>query len=110
MCQYSYFHGQNIDKNIDKTHKMATVTPLLNTKHQSKDGTYQIIIRVIDGQRQRLIPVGHKILEKHWIESKVSGKHPDAAVINSAIATKEAEIKRYLADCQIHNKALFTLT
>lgn len=83
---------------------MATATTMLRTAYKSKDGTYQIVIRVIDGKRQRLISVGFKVQEKFWKNGQVIGKHNDAQLINAAIATKEAEIKRYLADCQLHGK------
>lgn len=85
---------------------MSTVNPILRTAYKSKDGTYPIVIRVIDGRNQKLFPVGYKIPEKFWAQEKVSSKHPQATLINSVIASKEAEIRRYLADCQLHGKPI----
>lgn len=84
---------------------MATLKVLLRD-YVDKDGMQQIAIRVEHAGRQRLIPVGHKIPAKHWQKGKVI-KHPHQAIINSAIASKEAEIKRYFADCEIHKKTIY---
>ena len=85
---------------------MPTVRPLLRTAYKSKDNTYPVVIRVVDGKRQRLLNVGYKIEKRYWNEAnqQVNGRHPDATLINSAIANMEAEIRRYLADCKLHGK------
>lgn len=83
---------------------MASTNTLLK-EYVSQDGTQQIIIRVEHAGRQRFIPVGHKVTAKQWADGKVI-KHPDQVLINSAIASKEAEIKRYLAECQLHGKPI----
>lgn len=84
---------------------MATLTTLLKD-YQSKDGTRQIVIRVEHAGRQRLLPVGYKVKESQWENGQVV-RHPDRSVINSAIASLEAEIKRYLADCSLHGKPIY---
>jgi integrase/recombinase XerD len=85
---------------------MPTVTPLLRTSYKSKDDTYPIVIRVIDGKKQKLFAVGYKIEKQFWKNNQVSGKHPKSILINAAISNKEAEISRYLADCQLHGKPI----
>jgi integrase len=83
---------------------MATQTTLLRP-YKAKDGTQQIVIRVEHEGKQRVIPVGRKVHEKNWSGARVI-KHPDQVIINSVIASKEAEINRYLADCQLHGKPI----
>lgn len=78
---------------------MSSITPILRD-YKSKDGRQQIVIRVEHNARHRLIPVGHKVAAKVWTGDKV-GKHSDAAIINSAIAHKVAEIRRYFAECEL---------
>lgn len=82
---------------------MATVRAVLNTRYKSKDGSYPIVIRLIDGKRQKLHPTGYKIRETHWIEAEeqVSRKHPEADLINHVIDEEKLKAKRYLADCKI---------
>lgn len=81
---------------------MATIKVMLNP-YADKDGLSLIFVRVEHKGIRRKIPVD-KVAKKFWTGSQVSGKHPKALLINSTIASKEAEIKRYLADCQLHGK------
>lgn len=83
---------------------MATVNILLRTTYQSKDKTYPVVIRVEHNGRQRIIAIGYKVGKAFWKDGQVTAKHPDARIINSAITSKLAEIKKYLADCSLHNK------
>lgn len=83
---------------------MATLKILLNETYQAKDSLFPIIIRVEHQGRRRKLSVGYKVEKKFWKNNQVIGKHPDAALINAAITSKESEIKRYLADCHLHGK------
>lgn len=83
---------------------MPTVTPLLLTQYVASDGLYPIVIRVAHQGKRRLIPVGYRIEEKQWAEGRVRSKHPEHALINNAIAAKQADINRYLADCRLKGK------
>jgi integrase/recombinase XerD len=85
---------------------MATVTILLNERYQSKDNTFPIIIRVDHQGQRRKIAVGYKVGKKYWAGSSVSGRHPDAALINASISNKVADINHYLADCKLHGKPI----
>ncbi len=81
---------------------MASITPILRP-YVGKDGCQQIVIRVELAGRHRLIPTGHKVQARHWNGSEVV-KHPDARIINSAIASKLAEIRRYFAECELRGQ------
>lgn len=83
---------------------MAKITVLLNTRYQSKDGSYPITIRVNHDGHRRLISTGYKTSERLWKNGEVSARHPDSHLINPALATRIAEIKQYLADCQRHGR------
>ena len=85
---------------------MATIKVMLRTAHLSKEGTHPIVIRITAGLKQRLIPVGYKVRKNEWKGKEVSSRHPDYVIINSAIATKEAEIKKYLAECSMAGKPI----
>lgn len=79
---------------------MATITPVLRD-YVSKDGTRQIVIRVEHNGQQRPIPVGHKVPESAWAGNHVKAKYSDAAIINNAIASKVADIRRYFVECEL---------
>lgn len=79
---------------------MATAKAVLNLRYQSKDGTYPIVIRLIDGTRQRLHPTGYKVHKGQLKDGEVVG-HPDADIINSVIDEEVLKAKRYFADCKI---------
>lgn len=79
---------------------MASITPILN-HYEDKKGKQQIVIRVEHEGRHRLIPVGHKVAASAFENSQVKSKYPDAAIINSAIASKLSSIRRYFADCDM---------
>ena len=83
---------------------MATLTLKLNETYKSQDDTYPIILKIEHRGQRRKIPIGYKVEKRHWTGSQVSGRHPDAALINAAISNKESEAKRYLADCKLHGK------
>lgn len=87
---------------------MATVKAVLNTRPnaQNKDGSYPIIIRIRDGNKVRELPTKKKIQEKYWTGSEVSKKHPDAAIINSAISSMISEAKNFIATAQLQKKPL----
>jgi integrase len=80
---------------------MATAHAILNTKYKSKDGMYPIVIRLIDGKKQKSHPVKYRIHEKHWKDGQVGQSHPDADIINSVIDEELLKAKRYFADCRI---------
>jgi integrase/recombinase XerD len=82
---------------------MATATAILNEKYASKDGTYPIIIRLINGKKQKLHPVKFKIAKKYWLEGQVSDDHPEADIINSIIDEEVLTAKRYFRDCRLQN-------
>lgn len=79
---------------------MATVKTILYTRYKSKDGTYPIIIRLIDRTKQKLHPVGYKVKDSQFKNGQVI-KHEDAAIINSVIDVELGKAKRYIADCKI---------
>lgn len=85
---------------------MATVKPLLDTRYKSKDDRYPIIVRVRNGADKRDIPTGYKTTIAHWKGDQVSGKHPDARLINSHIDHKVSEAKQYIAECNLHNRPI----
>ena len=80
---------------------MATANAILYTRYQSKDGSYPIVIRLINGRKQKLHPVGHKVLERSFKDGYVVDKHPHADIINSVIDAELAKAKRYFSDCKI---------
>lgn len=82
---------------------MATVKAMLYTRYQSKDKTYPIVIFLIDGKKQKLHPVGYKVLDGSFQDGYVSKKHPDHKEINAVIDSKLAKAKHYIADCRIKN-------
>ena len=83
---------------------MSTIKPLLDTRYQSKDNTYPVIVRIRHDDKVREISTGWKIQEKFWKNKEVSGKHPDAIIINSRIAEIESQAKNYFAECQLQKK------
>lgn len=85
---------------------MPTITPQLNEKYAGRDGLYPIIIRVEHQGKRRKIPVGHRVNKKQWDGNRVRAKHPDHMLINNAIASTEAVISRYFADCQLKGKSI----
>lgn len=85
---------------------MATVKPLLDTRYQSKDKTYPVIVRIRHGSQVRDMPTGWKITEKHWKGSQVGPGHPEQAYINSKIADLESQAKTYIADCKLKNRPI----
>jgi site-specific recombinase XerD len=85
---------------------MPTITTMLNEAYADKNGLYPIIIRIAHNGLRRRISVGHKIEKKFWLDGQVSRKHPEAAQINAIIDQKTADIKRYLADCDLHGKPI----
>lgn len=82
---------------------MASITAILKD-YISKDGTQQVVIRIEHAGRHRLIPVGHKVTAKAWTGSQVSGKYPDAAIINAAISSKLSDARRYFAECEMQKR------
>lgn len=85
---------------------MATVKPLLDTRYKTKDGTYQVIVRIRDGKQVREIGTGWKITEKHWRKTEVASGHPDAIYINSRIAEIISEAKAFIAECQLKKRPI----
>jgi site-specific recombinase XerD len=85
---------------------MATVNPRLDTRYKSKDGTHQILVRVRHGKDLRDIPTGYKVTPALWKTGQVSGKHPDARIINSHIAHIIGQAKQYIAECQISKRPI----
>src|ERR1700744_1067317 len=85
---------------------MPTVTVRLDTRYRSRGDLFPILIRIEHKGHRKEISVGHKVEESFWLDGEVSRKHPEAVQINNAIDTKKAEIKRYLADCDLHGKPI----
>lgn len=84
---------------------MATITPQLNTAYASKDGTYQLHIRIHHNGKRRLIPVGFKLKEDQFKDGKIIN-HNNAKALNSRLAAKVADINKYIADCELHGKPI----
>lgn len=80
---------------------MATAKVILYTHYKSKDGTFPIIIRLINGVKQKLHPTGERILEKSWKGDRVKDSHPEADRINAVIDSELAKAKQYFAECKI---------
>jgi site-specific recombinase XerD len=80
---------------------MATVKAILNTRYQSKDKTFPIVIRLIVGKEQKNHSIGYKVLETSFVDGYVSKKHPEANEINAVIDSELSKAKHYLADCKI---------
>ncbi len=74
----------------------------LNKRYKSKDDTYPLVIRLILGRKQKLIPTGFKIKESQWADNAVR-KHPDAAIINSKIDDLLSTVRRYISSHTIYN-------
>jgi site-specific recombinase XerD len=86
---------------------MATIKPLLDTRYQSKDKTYPIIVRVRHGsQTPRDFPTGWKIEEKYWSKDRVISKHPDAIFINNQIDHLVNQAKQYINECKLRNRPI----
>lgn len=87
---------------------MATAKPVLYTRYQSKDGTYPIIIRLINGKKQKLHPTGEKILEKSWNPKgdRVKDTHPEADRINAVIDAELSKAKQYFSECKIKGRPI----
>jgi site-specific recombinase XerD len=85
---------------------MATVTAILNKKYKSKDDSYPIVIRLIDGKKQRLHPIGYKVSEAYWLDGQVSDQHPDSDIINSVIDDELQKVKAYMRDCKLSGTPL----
>jgi integrase len=85
---------------------MATVKPLLDTRYQSKDSTYPVIVRVRDGKQVRDFVTGWKIKESYWRGAEVSNKHPDASMINSRIDELTTQAKQYIYECQRRSRPI----
>lgn len=83
---------------------MPTIKPLLDTRYQSKDSTYPVIVRIRHTGKVREISTGWKIQNKFWKDKEVSGKHPDAAIINNRIAEIVSQARNYFAECQLSGK------
>lgn len=75
-----------------------TIRPLLDTRYKSKDGTYPVVVRISHGKKQRDLPTGGKVQEKHWKIDQVI-KHEDATFINNRIDELVFLAKQYRADC-----------
>lgn len=83
---------------------MPSVKALLYKNYKSKDATYPIVIRIIDGKKQKHHPTGYKVSSRHWDGSEVKGSHPDAALINAVILKELTQAKNYIADCKMTGK------
>lgn len=84
---------------------MATIKVLLNTRYKSKDGTYPIVIRIIDKEKIHYHGIGYKVKEAEFKEGQVK-KNVDSLLINSVIDTKLSQAKNYIADCRKKNKPI----
>jgi integrase len=85
---------------------MATVKPLLDTRYRSKDNTFPVIVRVRNCAQVRDLLTGWKIDQRYWKETEVSGKHPDAAIINSRIDELVNHAKQYIYECQRRGRTI----
>lgn len=83
---------------------MATAKAILNKRYKSKDGSYPIIIRLINGEDQLQKSTGHKVLPKSFKDGYVKDAHPDADIINSVINSMLGKVKKYFSDCTIQGE------
>ena len=75
-----------------------TVYPYLDTRRTRKKGLYSLYIRVISGDKIKLLPTGYKISPSQWAKNTVV-RHSDAAIINARVSDMISSINRYAADC-----------
>lgn len=85
---------------------MATIKPFLDNRDPRRSGYYPVVIKVSHRGKSKHLPTGYSIQEKHWDAKKVSGKHPDAGIINARIAELTSEAETYIADCILHGKQI----
>ncbi len=84
---------------------MATATAILKKAYKLKDGTYPIVIRVINGKKQSFHSVGYRVREDQFKSGLVT-KHKDAVIINSKISEKLSKARKYIADCKERNRPI----
>jgi integrase len=85
---------------------MPTAKALLDTRYKSKDNTYPVIIRCRHQGKTRDMATGWKIDKKYWAGEQVSGRHPDAVIINGRISDLLNQAKQYYATCQLQGRAV----
>lgn len=73
---------------------MASIKAILNLKYKSKDDTYPVVIRIIDGTRQHMHPVGYKVKDTQFKNGQVT-KLKDAMIINNKIDELLSIAKKY---------------
>jgi integrase/recombinase XerD len=84
---------------------VPSITPLLNTAYHSKDDKYPLVIRVHHDGKRKYIPTDIRLAESQFEGGKIVS-HPNARLLNSQLSSKLAEIHKYIADCQLHNKKI----
>lgn len=85
---------------------MATIKPFLDNRQARKSAYYPVVVKVSHQGKNKHLPTGYSIEEKFWDGKKVSGKHPDAGIINAKITQLSSEVEKYIADCVLHNKPI----
>jgi integrase len=75
---------------------MASIKVMLKTSQPKKDGTLPILIRVTINRKVKYFTVGHSVKQHQFREGQDNWivKHPDAALINTAIEVKRSELAR----------------
>lgn len=84
---------------------MATIKVFLNTRYKSKDGTYPIVIRIIDKEKIYYHGIGYRVKEDQFKDGQVK-KHEHAILINSVINAKLNQARNYIAESKIRSKPI----
>jgi site-specific recombinase XerD len=82
---------------------MPTITPMLDPRYTTD--TRPLVVRVQHKHQRRYIPTGIKLTTSQFDNGKIV-KHPDARIYNSRLSALLADINRYIADCELHNKRI----
>jgi site-specific recombinase XerD len=84
---------------------MATVALMLDERYPDAQGSFPLVVRVHHKGKRKYVPVGFKLRDNQFKNGKVIN-HPDAKIKDSRASSKLSEIKKYIADCELHNKPI----
>jgi integrase/recombinase XerD len=84
---------------------MATVALMLDKRYPDAQGLFPLVVRVHNKGKRKYVPMGFKLREDQFKNGRVIN-HPDAKIRDSRAITKLGEIKKYIADCELHGKPI----
>lgn len=87
---------------------MASIKLVLRLSQPKKDGSYPILIRVINERRVKYISTGYAVKEHQFREGQDNWvtRHPDAILINAALEVKRSEIAEQIYKSDIDHSFL----